>query len=235
MRSPWPLLLWMLSGLFCGYSSSHLAQEGTSGQFPLFPAPHRSLIPVIKVAPAIGWPRGTTPVAAEGLAVNAFATALDHPRWIYVLANGDVLLAESAAPPQPEDGLGIKRWFIKRYMQRAGAVAASANRITLLREANHDGIAKQSDLFLDYLNSPIGMVLIGNALPRLSVWPSIRTRYLSCACRKLPRRSSVIVAPGLSVLRPELNRTSPNVITMPRSVCFAASESISERSLSASA
>jgi glucose/arabinose dehydrogenase len=123
------------------------------------------MIPTVNVAPATGWPTGTTPVAAAGLEVAAFASGLEHPRWLYVLPNGDVLVAESNRPPAPEGsaGGGLKKWVMKRMMARAGAGVASANRITLLRDADGDGVAETRSVFLQDLNSPFGMALIGNA------------------------------------------------------------------------
>ena len=102
------------------------------------------------------------PTPMAGLAVTPLAAGLDHPRWVYVLPNGDVLVAESNAPPKPEDGKGIKGWIMKKVMARAGAGVPSANRITLLRDANGDGKAELRTVFLQNLNSPIGMALVGN-------------------------------------------------------------------------
>jgi glucose/arabinose dehydrogenase len=101
-------------------------------------------------------------VAAKGLAVNEFARDLDHPRWIYVLPNNDVLVAETNAPAKPEDGKGIKGFFMKLTMDTAGAGAKSANRISLLRDSNGDGVAETRVAFLENLNSPFGMALVGN-------------------------------------------------------------------------
>ena len=84
-------------------------------------AAHRALIPTVHIAPAKGWPAGAKPMAAAGTTVTAFATGLDHPRWLYVLPNGDVLVAETNAPPKPEDGKGIKGWVMKQVMKKAGA------------------------------------------------------------------------------------------------------------------
>jgi glucose/arabinose dehydrogenase len=100
-------------------------------------------------------------VPGKGLTVEAYATGLDHPRWIYVLPNGDVLVAETNAPPRPEDQKGVRGWFMKRVMTRAGAAVPSANRITLLRDADRDGKAETRSVFLEGLNSPFGMALIG--------------------------------------------------------------------------
>lgn len=132
------------------------------GPSPALPAPKPSLIPTVNVSKAVGWPQGGKPAAASGFAVNAFATGLDHPRTVYTLPNGDVLVAESNAPAKPEDGKGIKGWIMKAVMKRAGAGTPSANRITLLRDADGDGIAETRSVFLEKLGSPFGMVLVGN-------------------------------------------------------------------------
>jgi glucose/arabinose dehydrogenase len=132
------------------------------GPSPNLPAPQKSWIPTVNVATAVGWPPGAKPTAANGMAVNAFATGLDHPRALYLLPNGDVLVAESNAPPKPDDGQGIKAWATRLVMGRAGANVPSANRITLLRDADGDGSAETRSVFLEKLNSPFGMVLVGN-------------------------------------------------------------------------
>ncbi len=138
------------------------AAEQTFGPSPTLPAPEKSLFPTVNVAKAIGWPAGGKPVAANGMAVNAFAIGLDHPRTLFVLPNGDVLVAETNAPPKPDDTRGIKGWITKMVMGRAGAGTQSANRITLLRDANGDGIAETRSVFLEGLNSPFGMALVGD-------------------------------------------------------------------------
>jgi glucose/arabinose dehydrogenase len=145
----------------CSESSDTTAAEQTFGPSPTLPPPQSSLIPTINVAPATGWPPGGKPTAANGMAVNPFATGLDHPRTVYVLPNGDVLVAETNAPPKPDDGKGIRGWMQKLFMKRAGAVTPSANRIMLLRDADGDGSAETRSVFLKDLNSPFGMVLVG--------------------------------------------------------------------------
>ena len=139
-----------------------VSAEQTFGPSPTLPAPQKSWIPTVNVAKAIGWPGGTKPVAAKGMAVNAFASGLDHPRTVYVLPNGDVLVTETNAPPKPDDGSGIKAWAEHFVMSRAGAITPSANRITLLRDADGDGIAETRSVFIEGLHSPFGMVLVGN-------------------------------------------------------------------------
>jgi glucose/arabinose dehydrogenase len=145
----------------CGGGAQLSVSAGT-GEHPQLPEPEKSLIPVINIAPAIGWKDGSMPVAANGLKVSAFAKDLDHPRQIYVLPNGDVLVAETNAPPKPDDGHGIRGFFQKLVMKRAGAVTPSANRITLLRDTDGDGEPDLRTVFLTGLNSPYGMVLVGN-------------------------------------------------------------------------
>lgn len=134
------------------------------GSKPMLPPPHRALIPTLNIAPAKGWSSGATPVAAPGLTVAAFMRDLDHPRWLYVLPNGDVLVAETNAPPKPKDRKGIKGWVMDLVMKRAGAGVPSANRIRLLRDIDGDGVADMRSILLEGLNSPFGMVLVGNNL-----------------------------------------------------------------------
>lgn len=172
MRLLWkPLRPWLLSavalpllgGCFLfglGDSASLSVAQGT-GPSPTLPPPNKTLLPTVNIAPAVGWPEGERPTAAPGLAVTAFADGLDHPRWLYVLPNGDVLVAESNKPPKP-DGGGLRAWAMKLVMKRAGAGVPSANRITLLRDTNGDGVADVRSVFLDKLYSPFGMALVGN-------------------------------------------------------------------------
>jgi len=147
----------------CG-EMAKLPESAGFGSNPALPPPTRTLIPTVHIAPAKGWPSGQTPVPAAGLAVNAYATGLDHPRWLYVLPNGDVLVAESNGPPRPDDGKGIKGSIMKMLRKNAGAGVPSANRITLLRDADGDGVAETRSVFLAGLNSPFGMTLVGGDL-----------------------------------------------------------------------
>ena len=158
-------LLIMCAGALvaCGESSTLQVSDGT-GPSPKLPEPNKTLIPTVNIAPAIGWPEGAKPTAAAGTQVAAFAEGLDHPRWLYVLPNGDVLVAETNAPPKPDDSKGIRGWVMEKVMGRAGAGVPSPNRITLLRDADHDGIAETRTVFLANLNSPFGMALVGNDL-----------------------------------------------------------------------
>lgn len=145
----------------CG-EKAKLPQQAGYGPRPSLPAPNPTLIPTINQANAVGWPAGAKPVAGAGLAVSAFATGLDHSRWIYVLPNGDVLVAETNSPPKPDDMKGIRGFVAGIIMGGAGANAASPNRIILLRDTNGDGIPDQKSVFLSGLRSPFGMVLVGN-------------------------------------------------------------------------
>ena len=139
-----------------------------SGPRPKLPAPVSKLVPTVHIAPAIGWPTGAAPVAAPGLQVQAFARGLEHPRTLLVLPNGDVLVAESNAPAKPEQERGLRAWVKGLVMgvmlQRAGAGVPSADRITLLRDSDGDGVADLQTPLLEGLHSPFGMALIGNNL-----------------------------------------------------------------------
>lgn len=148
----------------CGESAKLSVAEG-QGPTPKLTAPVKTLFPTVNIAEATSWPEGRTPTAAAPLTVNAFAAGLDHPRWLHVLPNGDVLVAESNAPPKPEDKQGgIKGWIQKLVMSAAGAGVPSANRITLLRDADGDGVAEVKTPYLTGLRSPFGMALVGSTL-----------------------------------------------------------------------
>jgi glucose/arabinose dehydrogenase len=144
--------------------TARLPESAGIGPDPTLPEPSKSLVPTVKVAEAKGWPAGAKPTAAAGLEVKAFATGFVHPRWLLVLPNGDVLVAETNAPPRPEEGKGLKAWFMKLFMKKAGAGVPSANRITLLRDVDGDGEAEVKRPFLENLNSPFGMALVGDQL-----------------------------------------------------------------------
>jgi glucose/arabinose dehydrogenase len=147
----------------CG-SAATLPVSAGMGPHPQLPEPKKSLIPTVNVADAKGWHGDAKPTPAAGLRVNAFAAGLEHPRWLYVLPNGDVLVAETNAPVRPEDGKGIKGFFFKKFQQKAGGGVPSANRITLLRDADGDGVAEVRTTFVAGLTSPFGMALVGNTL-----------------------------------------------------------------------
>jgi glucose/arabinose dehydrogenase len=135
--------------------------EPAVGSNPAIPAARpQGSIPTLKMPTAKGWAPGQTPVAAPGLKVNAFATDLKHPRWIHVLPNGDVPVAEALFLPG-----GISNLFdyaMVSTMKRAAAVGVSPNRITLLRDADGDGVAEIKERFLEELRQPFGMALLGD-------------------------------------------------------------------------
>jgi len=148
----------------CGHEASLPLRAGMGPQ-PVLPPPQQSSpLPTMNIAPAKGWPAGVAPQSAPGTRVVRFAENLDHPRWLYVLPNGDVLVAETNAPPKPEDGKGLKGMIMRAVMARAGAATPTANRITLLRDSDGDGVAETRSVFIEGLNSPFGMVLVGNEL-----------------------------------------------------------------------
>ena len=146
----------------CGDESKVPAAD-TVGPNPVLPEPTTPLIPTVNVAEAVGWSPDGMPLPADGLAVSAFAKGLDHPRWLYLLPNGDVLVAETNAPPKPDEGGGIRGWFFAMFQEEAGAAVPSANRITLLRDIDNDGVADLRTPFIQGLNSPFGMALVGNS------------------------------------------------------------------------
>lgn len=144
----------------CGEPSQWPISAST-GLNPQLPPPHSTWIPTVNIAQAVGWPTNTNPIPASDMMVNAFADNLNHPRWLYVLPNGDVLVAETNAPQRPDDRASLKGWLMKWAMNKAGAGMPSANRITLLRDGDGDGVAETRTVFLEGLNSPFGMALIG--------------------------------------------------------------------------
>ncbi|GAA0639664.1 PQQ-dependent sugar dehydrogenase [Brevundimonas lenta] len=154
----------VLTLVACGTESTRDPMIGF-GPNPTLPAPQKSLIPTVNVADAVGWPEGRMPTPAQGMRVQAFAVGLEHPRWLYRLPNGDILVAETNAPPKPEgmEG-GTRGWFQSLFMKKAGARVPSPNRITLLRDADGDGVAETRTVFLDQLMSPFGMALVGDTL-----------------------------------------------------------------------
>ncbi len=147
----------------CGEMATLPVAAGTGPQ-PSLPAPAKGLIPTVNIAPAIGWERGSTPQPAPGTRVAAFASGLDHPRWLHVLPNGDVLVAETNAPSRPDAGFSLRGWMMGLVMKRAGAATPSANRITLLRDTDGDGVADLRSVLLEGLYSPFGMALVGDGL-----------------------------------------------------------------------
>lgn len=172
--------------LLVGSMASATAQQAEPsgvGSNPVLPAPDKNgLIPTVDIAPAEGWPEGAMPQAPAGFKVTAFAARLDHPRWVYTLPNGDVLVAESNKPP-PEEGAknvhadGLRGKAMGLVMKRAGAGTPSANRITLLRDADGDGVAEARSVFMKDLFSPFGMALVGDQLYIANANAIVRVTY----------------------------------------------------------
>ncbi|PPD43557.1 MAG: sorbosone dehydrogenase [Methylocystis sp.] len=158
-----------------------LPESAGYGPNPVLPDPAvtPSWAPNVNVATAVGWPAGEKPTAATGLGVKAFASGLEHPRWLYELPNGDILAAESDAPPKPEEiGAGGLRGFVEGMVLRtAGSHGQSANRISLLRDADGDGVAETRTVFIDKLNSPFGMALVGDWLYIANADALVRAPY----------------------------------------------------------
>jgi glucose/arabinose dehydrogenase len=172
------------------------AHEPAWGSAPAIPtAKPQGSIPTLKMPTAQGWSPGQTPVAAPGLAVNAFATGLDHPRWIQVLPNGDVLVAEATNATRP--ARSVFDYAMVSTMKRAAAMGVSANRITLLRDADGDGVAEIREVFLDGLNQPFGMALLGDTFYVGNTDGVVAFPYSTGARRiTVPGRQLVTFKPG---------------------------------------
>ena len=179
----------------CSNTSGFNETDGY-GPNPVLPKPDSSLIPTINVVEAVGWSEGERPAAAPGTTVTAFATGLEHPRWLHVLPNGDVLVAETNGPARPDDAKGIKGWFFKRYQKQAGGAVPSANRITLLRDADGDGTAEVRSVFLTGLNSPFGMALLGKTLFIANTDAIVKVAYLDGATEIRETPEKVADLPG---------------------------------------
>ena len=176
-----------------------LPVEAGMGPNPTLPAPEQHWLPTIKVARAQPWADGAKPVASQpDTLVNAFAARLDHPRWLHVLPNGDVLVAETNAPERPlrKELLGFRGWVMGKVMKRAGAATPSANRITLLRDADGDGAAEFASVFIDNLNAPFGMALVGNELFVANTDALMRFAYKPGATRIEGAGTKVADLPG---------------------------------------
>jgi glucose/arabinose dehydrogenase len=180
----------------CAMESSRLARDADVGAEPQIVAPVHTLLPTVQIAPARGWSQGGQPTAAAGAHVVAFARGLDHPRWLLVLPNGDVLVAETNAPPRPEEGKGLKGRAMQLVMKRAGAGVPSADRITLLRDVDGDGVAETRTPFLEGLHSPFGMVLVGSSLYVANTDAVLRFPYAEGATRITARGETLTELPA---------------------------------------
>ncbi len=189
------LLVAIAGAVYLGWpDTARLPIAAVQGKTPAITAPRIQTIPTIDVADAIGWQGNATPVAAAGLTVKAFAAGLDHPRWLYGLPNGDVLVAESNSPPR--EGGGIQGWVMKHLMGKAGAGKPSANRITLLRSTKGDGVADVKTVFMTGLNSPSGMTLFEGQLYIADTDALVRVPYTDGATAITAKPELVVRLPG---------------------------------------
>jgi glucose/arabinose dehydrogenase len=181
----------------CG-DTAKLPPQAGEGPNPTLPPPVRSVIPTVNIAPAKGWPEDVMPTPAPGFRVTAFAKGLDHPRWVYVLPNGDVLVAESdkPAPPPGQEPKGIKAWITQWVMKRAGSGLPSADRVTLLRDADGDGTAELKTVFIDKLHSPFGLALVGTHLYVANADAVVRFPYVAGKTRISAPAALVTDLPG---------------------------------------
>jgi glucose/arabinose dehydrogenase len=191
------LVFVLIGGLYLYFAQpdeARLSVAAVSGNRPDISPPRAQIWPTIKVATAVGWKSGEAPTPAAGLKVNAFASGLDHPRWMYRLPNGDVLVAESNSPPRKDGGItGVVMGYL---MNKGGAGVPSANRITLLRDADGDGVAEVKQPFLTGLNSPFGMALLGQYLYVANTDALVRFPFTPGQTRIDTKPETVIKYPG---------------------------------------
>ena len=160
-----PALLCALLALLAGCNDGSGDPKAQIGANPVLPDIQQYLLPPMHIARIVGWKKDEAPDVAQGLQAKAFATGLQHPRSIYVLPDGDVLVVESKAPK----AAAIKRpkEIVMDYIESwatSGGDTGPSNRITLLRDTNGDGVPDTQSVFLDHLNSPFGVALVGNDL-----------------------------------------------------------------------
>ena len=227
-----PALTLLLVG--CGDLARLPVAAGT-GPEPELPPPRRSVLPTVNIAPAVGWPPGAQPQGAFGTEVKPFATGLDHPRWLLVLANGDVLVAESNAPDRPDDAPGLRGWIMRLVMQRAGAGTPSANRITLLRDTLGQGVADQRFVLLEGLNSPFGMSYVNGTLYVANTDAVLRYPYTLGSTRITEPGTKVVDLPA----GPINHHWTKNLLASPDGrdlyVTVGSNSNIAERGLEAEA
>jgi len=180
-----------------GCGDKPLPEEAGYGPNPTLPPPKSSWLPTIKVAKAVGWKEGEKPTPLAGGQVTAFATGLQHPRWLYELPNGDILVAESDAPPKPEDKQGgVRAWVQGLFMERAGSRTPSANRISLLRDTDGDGVAETKSVYLESLTSPFGMALVGDQIFIANADAVVRVPYVAGETKNSARPVKVADLPA---------------------------------------
>lgn len=175
---------------------SVVPMSATIGPHPTLAEPHQALVPDINIAVAKGWSAGQTPVAAPGTQVAAFARDFDHPRWLYVLPNGDVLVAETNAPKKPDDMPGLKGWVMGKVMKKSGAAVPSANRISLLRDTDGDGVADLRTVFVEQVNSPFGMALVGDTFYVADSDEVLKFHYTTGLTQLVGRGTTLVTLPA---------------------------------------
>lgn len=182
----------------CAWSNAaRLEVSAGQGDHPTLPPPEKSLLPTLHIAPAQGWKLDEGPTVAPGLAVNAFARELSHPRWLYVLPNGDVLVAETDTPLKPDDSKGIRGKVQKSVQKRAGSgKSPSANQITLLRDTHGDGVADVRTVFVSNLNSPFGIALVKSSVYIANTDAVVRFPYVSGQTRITTPGEKLVELPG---------------------------------------
>lgn len=174
--------------------TAQLSLADVQGNRPRITDPRPQTIPTIEVAKAVGWPQGKMPTPAAGMRVQPFATGLAHPRWLYRLPNGDVLVAETNSPPRESNGItGMVMGYL---MKRGGAAVPSPNRIILLRDANGDGVAEQRSVLIAGLNSPLGMTLVGDMLYIANTDALVRVPFTAGQTKITARPEVVVRYPG---------------------------------------
>lgn len=181
--------------------------DAMTGKDPRLDVERAQTYPTMEVAPVAGWAGGARPIPAKGLKVAAFAGGLDHPRWLYRLPNGDVLVAETNSPPRKVGG--ITGMVMGSLMKKAGADVPSANRITLLRDGDGDGVAEARSVLLTGLNSPTGMALVGDWLYVANTDALVRYPYKAGDTKITARPEKIIALPGGG------NHWARNVIASP--------------------
>lgn len=174
-----------------GATGLNVGPDEVFGANPSLVAPKQKLIPTVNIAKAVGWPEGAKPIAPAGLQVEEFASGLDHPRWLYQLPNGDVLVAESNRPNRTD--MSLMGWITSFFLAKAGAGGDSPDRIIRLADTDGDGKADKRSVFLEDLHSPFGMALIGDNFYVANADAIVRFKYQTGA-ESLAGKGDVIAA-----------------------------------------
>ena len=164
------------------------------GPNPELGAPQSGILPTVNTARAVGWADGAGPAAPAGFSVSRYAEDIVHPRWIYVLPNGDVLVAQSSTKAQ--EGGGLMGWVRNMVQRGAGAIEdESPDQITLLRDSDGDGVVDARSVFAENLNQPFGMVLVGDHFYVANTDAVVRFRYTEGALRLSGAGEAVLELP----------------------------------------